>query len=201
MNFKTSKKLDGKVFCFKEFLFIFREGKGGRQRRRETVMCGCLEHPLLGIWPATQACALTGNRTSYISVRTLAFCPLSHTSQGGWKVFKHVFVFASFPSEHTEVKQRLQAASMNSPSHKLQRSVFLGLRRPRSARNAPTSSPGPTSPSRPHSSPQVTSCYGLPCYPRSVESSLSPLEIHGSAPSRTQRSGSLTTWNCERTER
>ena len=28
-------------------------------------MCGCLScAPLLGTWPATQACALTGNRTS-----------------------------------------------------------------------------------------------------------------------------------------
>ena len=75
LNFKTSKKLDGKVFCFKEFLFIFREGKGGRQRRRETLMCGCLEHPLLGTWPATQACALTGNRTSDLSVHKSTLNP------------------------------------------------------------------------------------------------------------------------------
>ena len=48
------------------YLFIFREGKGGRKRRRGTSMCGCLSrtHPLLGTWPETQACALTGNRTS-----------------------------------------------------------------------------------------------------------------------------------------
>ena len=25
-------------------------------------MCGCLMCPLLGTWPATQACALTGNQ-------------------------------------------------------------------------------------------------------------------------------------------
>ena len=37
---------------------------GGRKRGRETSMCGCLScAPSLGTWPATQACALTGNRT------------------------------------------------------------------------------------------------------------------------------------------
>ena len=41
------------------YLFIFREGKGGRKRGREISLCGCLLHaPLLGTWPATQACAL-----------------------------------------------------------------------------------------------------------------------------------------------
>ena len=38
--------------------------------------------PQLGTWPATQACALTGNRTSDLSVCRLALNPLSHTSQG-----------------------------------------------------------------------------------------------------------------------
>ena len=38
--------------------------------------------PLLGTWPTTQACALTGNRTSYPLVCSLALNPLSHTSQG-----------------------------------------------------------------------------------------------------------------------
>ena len=37
--------------------------------------------PLLGTWPATQACVLTGNRTSNPLVRRLARNPLSHTSQ------------------------------------------------------------------------------------------------------------------------
>ena len=43
-----------------------------------------LAGPLLGklTWPATQACALSGNRTSDPAVRRLAFNPLSHTSQG-----------------------------------------------------------------------------------------------------------------------
>ena len=42
--------------------------------------------PLLGTWPATQACALTenqtGNRTGNPLVHRPALKPLSHTSQG-----------------------------------------------------------------------------------------------------------------------
>ena len=52
--------------CFLKFLFIFREGEGGRKRGGEISMCGwvLLLFPQLGTWPTTQACALTGNRTS-----------------------------------------------------------------------------------------------------------------------------------------
>ena len=52
-----------------------------------------LTHPQMGTWPATQACALTGNRTSGPLVCRLARNPLSHTSQdmdllfGVWIVF------------------------------------------------------------------------------------------------------------------
>ena len=45
-------------------------------------MCGCLLHtPSGGTRPATQARALTGNRTSNRLVRRLVLNPLSHTSQ------------------------------------------------------------------------------------------------------------------------
>ena len=37
---------------------------------------------LLGAWPATQACALTGNRIGGPLVRRPVLNPLSHTSQG-----------------------------------------------------------------------------------------------------------------------
>ena len=40
-----------------------------------------LRCPALGTWPEIQACALTGNRTSDLSVLTLALNPLSLTSQ------------------------------------------------------------------------------------------------------------------------
>ena len=41
-----------------------------------------LTRPPLGTWPATQACALTGNQTSDLLVLRPVLNPLSHTSQG-----------------------------------------------------------------------------------------------------------------------
>ena len=57
----------GLIFTFfLKILFIF-IGKGREgERERMKHPCGCLLHPLLGTWPATQACALTGNQTSNI---------------------------------------------------------------------------------------------------------------------------------------
>ena len=76
------------------YLFIFREGKRGRKRGRETSMCGCLSHiPLLGTWPATQACALTGDWTSDPLVCRLVLNPLSYTSQGRTCIFNHYNIF------------------------------------------------------------------------------------------------------------
>ena len=50
-------------------------------------MCGCLSHaPQWGTWPAIQACAPTGNRTSNPLPRSLALNPLSHTSQGAFAI-------------------------------------------------------------------------------------------------------------------
>ena len=40
-----------------------------------------LPHPKLRTWPATQACALTGNQTSELLVHRSALSPLSHISQ------------------------------------------------------------------------------------------------------------------------
>ena len=76
------------LFLFLKISFIFRErGREGERERNISVwlppMC-----PLLGTWPATQACALTGNRTSDPLVRRLAFNPLSHTSQGKYCAYK-----------------------------------------------------------------------------------------------------------------
>ena len=47
-----------------------------------------LIYPLLGTWPTTQACALTGNRTSDPLLHKPVLNPLSHTSQGYIKVFR-----------------------------------------------------------------------------------------------------------------
>ena len=46
-----------------------------------------LEHPLLGTWPATQACALTENRAGDPLVCRPALNPLSRTSQGYYEIF------------------------------------------------------------------------------------------------------------------
>ena len=83
------------VFFLRYHLFIFRER--GREGEREgerrhcvvafhIVVAARLEHPLLGTWPTTQACALTRNPTNNPLVCRLALSPLSDTSQG-WASF------------------------------------------------------------------------------------------------------------------
>ena len=64
---------------------------------RETSI-GCLSRvPQLGTWPATQACALTGNQTSDLLVRRLTLNPLGHTSQGYiYYIFKNNVVCSLF---------------------------------------------------------------------------------------------------------
>ena len=61
---------------------MFRQRGREKERDRNINVWLSLTHPLLGTWPATQACALTGNRTSDLSVRRLVLNPLSYTSQG-----------------------------------------------------------------------------------------------------------------------
>ncbi|KAF6094981.1 hypothetical protein HJG60_012021 [Phyllostomus discolor] len=66
------------------FIYLFLERGEGKEKERERNISVWLPlaHPLLGTWPATQACALTGNQTNDPLVHRLAFYPLSHTSQG-----------------------------------------------------------------------------------------------------------------------
>ena len=66
---------------FKRF-YLFLEIGERRKRGRETLTCSCLLHAPLGTWPATQACALTGNRTGDPLVHRPTLNPLSYTSQG-----------------------------------------------------------------------------------------------------------------------
>ena len=51
-----------------------------------------LTYPLLGTWLATQACALTGNRTDGPLFCRTALSPLSHASQGLLLIFKNHFI-------------------------------------------------------------------------------------------------------------
>ena len=61
----------------------------GREKEREGNIGVWLPltRPLLGTWPTTQACALTGNRTCDPLVRRLTLSPLSPTSWGYFYFF------------------------------------------------------------------------------------------------------------------
>ena len=86
-------------FFFRLYLFIFRQrGSGGRKKERNYIVWLTLMRPLLGAWPATQACALSGNRTGDLLVRRPVLNPLSHSSQGWGRVIplrKRVMVIGS----------------------------------------------------------------------------------------------------------
>ena len=71
-------------------LDLFLERGEGREKERERYIDVWLPltRPLLGTWPTTQACALTGNRTSDLLFHRPALNPLSHTSQGDVTIFK-----------------------------------------------------------------------------------------------------------------
>ena len=70
---------------FFKILFIYflerEEGRRGERERNISVWLP-LVHLLLGTWPATQACVLTGNRTGDPLVHRPMLNPLSYTSQG-----------------------------------------------------------------------------------------------------------------------
>ena len=56
----------------------------GREEEGEKHQCVVASHvaPPLGTWPTTQACALTGNRTSDSLAHSPVLNPRSHTGQG-----------------------------------------------------------------------------------------------------------------------
>ena len=64
-------------FLFKKIFYLFIYFRERNINVQLPLMC-----PLLGTWPATQACALTGNQTSDRLVCRPVLNPLSHTSQG-----------------------------------------------------------------------------------------------------------------------
>ena len=71
-------------FFFFKILFIFLDRGEGMEKEREgnIHLWLPLAHPQPGIWPATHACTLPGNRTNDPLIRRLVLSPLSHTSQG-----------------------------------------------------------------------------------------------------------------------
>ena len=68
--------------AFLKRFYLFLERGRERERERNLSVWLPLVCPLLGTWPTTQACALTGNRTGEPLVLEPALNPLSHTSQG-----------------------------------------------------------------------------------------------------------------------
>ena len=67
----------------KNILFIcFQRGEGTEKERERNINVWLPVTHLLGTCPATQACALTGNRTGDPLVHRSALYPLSLTSQG-----------------------------------------------------------------------------------------------------------------------
>ena len=97
------------VFGFlKDFTYLFLEGGERREKERERnndrLPLAC---PLLGTWPTTQACALTGNGdcTSDLSVCRLALNPLSHTSQGQTSTCNEgIWGLSGYETHHQVVK-------------------------------------------------------------------------------------------------
>ena len=73
------------LLFFKDFICLFLERGERREKERERNINVWLPlvHPPLGTWPATQACALSGNQTGGDPwVLRMALNALSHTSQG-----------------------------------------------------------------------------------------------------------------------
>ena len=72
------------LFFKRFYLFIFLERGDGKEKERERNISMWLppKHPPSGTWPATQACAPTGNRTGNALVHRPTLNPLSYTSQG-----------------------------------------------------------------------------------------------------------------------
>ena len=72
------------LFFFKIYIYLFLDRGEGREKERERSISVwlLLTHSLLGTWPATQTCVLTGNQTSDPLVCRPVLNPLSHSSQG-----------------------------------------------------------------------------------------------------------------------
>ena len=84
---------------FKILFILFLDG-GKREKEREGNINVWFPHVhlLLETWPATQICALTGDRTSNTLISRLVLSPLSHISQGKVCCFKiYIPMSFSFP--------------------------------------------------------------------------------------------------------
>ena len=103
------------------YLFLER-GRGGEERKRNINVWLPLAHPLLGTRTTTQACALTGNRTSSPLVpRPATLNPLNNTSQGIIKIVKldcptkilHLLVKTQFYIFHLKLTESVRLRLCN----------------------------------------------------------------------------------------
>ena len=103
----------GNMYFFKRFylfiyLFIRERGREGEKRERNMNVWLPLMCPLLWTWPATQACAPTGNWTLNPLVRRQVLNPLRHTSQDSnmqfkWGTFFFFWNFATYQINLTQL--------------------------------------------------------------------------------------------------
>ena len=84
-------------------LFVFRDRGKEEGKERNIDVCLPLTCPPLGTWPATQACALTGNHIGKTLVHRLVLSALSHTSQCescmGFREFINSIPFVTRPAQ------------------------------------------------------------------------------------------------------
>ena len=78
----TYQNLDQFILFVCLYVFLERGERKEKGRERNINVGVPLMHPLLGNWPTTQACALTGNWTNNPFICRPVFRLLSHTSQG-----------------------------------------------------------------------------------------------------------------------
>ena len=103
----------------KYFIYLFLERGEGREKEGwEGLLCeretwiGC---PLYALWPgtkpATHACALTGNWTSYLSLCGMMPKQLSHTSQGFMCILRCISIIVQWGVKGTSPHSWLDQTS------------------------------------------------------------------------------------------
>ena len=116
----THRTLSPNLF-FLNIYILFLEGEGkGKEREKNSNVWLLPMHPSLGTWPKTQACALTGNRTSNPLVRRPSLNPLSYISQGSPNLFSHTSLWyqrRNFCLFHLRSSFHESSGSLPSASH------------------------------------------------------------------------------------
>ena len=87
MFLATNKNCLVKGFFFLDFIYFLNRGREKNGEKHQCVLASWATPTRT--WLATQACALTGNRTCKPLVHSLVLNPLSHTNQGAcWALKK-----------------------------------------------------------------------------------------------------------------